>query len=79
MEDNEKKFVNYLFSIGLVSPETIENIMNIIVAEKNKNLNDKNNLYFNALQNYIKNFLFNNQDKMNLIINYITLKKEIFY
>ena len=53
MEDNEKKFVNYLFSIGLVSPETIENIMNIIVTEKNKNLNDKNNLYFNALQNYI--------------------------
>ena len=74
MEDNEKKFVNYLFSIGLVSPETIENIMNIIVTEKNKNLNDKNNLYFNALQNYINNFLFNNQDKMNLIINQIINK-----
>ena len=74
MEDNEKNFVNYLFSIGLVSPETIENIMNIIVTEKNKNLNDKNNLYFNALQNYINNFLFNNQDKMNLIINQIINK-----
>jgi hypothetical protein len=73
MDENDKQFVNYLFSIGLVSPETIENIMKIIATEKNKNLNS-NNLYFNILQNYINNFLLNNQDNINLIINQILNK-----